>query len=266
MKRILSKCAQLWRLLRLGDGAALRTTVQRWLWSDATYHGFAVHGQRVPVLAPTKLAFRLRPMTNHDVAEIFDTAGLDGEDLSMLLARRRLWDAGFTQAYVGVTEDNRLCYLGWIIDGATQRRHLIDFFAGTFPPIGRTEMLIEASWIPPWARGNGVMAPALNALARAGARPDTTRIITFVQDTNLASTIGVMRSGMAPYITRLEHWRLLRNSIEWLGAPAADDVPDVVVPVPVLIPVPAPALHAVVRYLPTPSPSTDQNHTNEVPT
>jgi len=217
-------------LLRRGDLAGVIAWLRRRFWSNAVYYGYAVSGQSLPVVLPTKLPFTLRLMTDADVEEVFKSDGLSHEDLREVDARRRMYEENFRHPYVGVSETGEIVYLGWIIDGATQRDHLLEFFKGTFPPLERDEMLIENSWIPPQARGKGIMPPALNMLAHCGAGPDTGRILTFVEDVNVPSTIGVLRSGMEPYITRRERWRFFRQRIEWLDAPPPEKLPKVAIP------------------------------------
>lgn len=235
MRRIGSKLSQLTRLLGRGDFAGILEWLRRRLWSDATYYGYVVSGQALPTVLPTKLQFTLRPMTDADVAEVFSLDGLSPEDRREVDSRRKFYEAGFRQAYVGVSDTNEIVYLGWIIDGTTQRNHLLEYFLGTFPPLESDEMLIENSWIPPKARGKGIMPPALNMLAHEGATPDTGRIYTFVENTNTPSTIGVLRSGMAPYITRVERWRLFRQQIQWLSPPPLEQLPQVAIPTAVAV-------------------------------
>ena len=190
--------------------------------STCSFVGFRITVPEAESAPEARLAFTVRPLAPGDHKTVFNFAGLDSDDASMLDARLRLLRSGLGTAYVGETADGGLCYLGWTIAGSTELDETRTFFGETFAVLAPTEALVEGSWVPPRYRGYGVMAPAMRKMLDVSLPAGLDTAITFVEDINIASSKGVMRAGFVPFTIRTDTWRNFRCTATWREISAND--------------------------------------------
>ncbi len=212
--RVASKIKQEARLLRTGGLRPLASDLGRWAWSSDLAVGMA-RDLTVPHAAPAaKVALDIVPLDDHLASRLFDVAELDPGALGEMEARRRLWEDGIPNPYVAVDDTGTPCYVQWAIPGS-EAALIRDYFRGGFPEMASNELLMEAAWATPAARGKRIMAEAMSRITEAGALPGHVRAITFVGVDNEPSLRGCRAAGFEIYIERQERWRLGRRSIFW---------------------------------------------------
>ena len=167
----------------------------------------------------------VRPLCPNDVPGIL---GISGEqhttDVYDRVRRLRLVEYDIPTCYVAVTECGDPCFMQWLI-GQEQTDRIDAFFSGECPGLERHEMLMENAFTPEKYRGMGVMACAMSKIAERAKALSAKRIITFVDEKNIASLKGCRRAGFVPYLMRLEQWRFLRRKLVFKSLPAGTPYP-----------------------------------------
>ena len=117
--------------------------------------------------------------------------------------------------WVAEASDGRLCYIQWLIP-----YHRGWFVAAEwgdlFPPLRPGEALMEGGYTAPPYRGNGIMAYAMDQIARAAAATSGIRwVLGFVHRDNIASLKSAQRAGLVPFLERVERWLLFRRTVRF---------------------------------------------------
>ncbi len=212
--RVSSKLRQEARLVRAGGLRPLASDLRRWTWSDDLAVGME-RDLKVPhTPPPAKVALEIVPLDDQLAAQLFDVGGLDAEALRDMEARHRLWEDRIPTAFVAVDDTGTPCYVQWAIPGS-ETALIADYFRGGFPMMAPDELLMEAAWATPAARGKRIMAEAMSRITEAGAGPEHRRAITFVGINNEPSLRGCRAAGFEVYIERLEKWRIGHRSLDW---------------------------------------------------
>lgn len=218
--RVSSKLRQEARLVRSGGLRPLASDLRRWAWSDDLAVGLGRDLTVPHAPSPAKVALDIVPLDDQLASQLFDEQGLDAAALRDMEARRRLWQDRIPNAFVAVDDTGTPCYVQWAIPGS-ETALISDYFRGGFPVMSSDELLLEAAWATPAARGKRIMAEAMSRITEAGAGPEHRRAITFVGVDNEPSLRGCRAAGFEVYIERLERWRLGRRSLAWNPLPPA---------------------------------------------
>lgn len=153
----------------------------------------------------------VRPLESRDVPSILGSdATLSVAEKADRESRRRLLEAGIGTPFVAVTEQDEACYVQWLFgprDNADLRQH----YADTFPTLDSDTALLEGAFTPSTFRGRGIMSAGMARIAERAADLGARHVITFVGVNNIGSLKGCAKAGFSPYITRRQHWRLLRQ-------------------------------------------------------
>ncbi len=215
--RIISKLRYYLRLFLAGDIGVIWADVRRWTWSNERAYGLVRDLTVSFTPPPARIPIEVRPLDEELAREAFDTTGLDQTVRRELESRRRLWEEGLGTAYVAVDGEGRPCYVQWVIPGS-EADHVDRFFRGSFVHLEPDELLLEAAWALPRARGQRIMSEAMSRITVAGARPEHRRAITFVGVDNEASLRGCYSAGYEVYLERTNSWRLGRRYATWRPA------------------------------------------------
>jgi len=213
-QRLASKLKQQVRLVRSGGLRPLGADLRRWTWSDDLAVGMARDMAIAHAPPPARVPIDIVPLDDRLAGLLFDGTGLDPAALRDMEARRRLWSDGIPTAFVAVDETGTPCYVQWAIPGS-EAALIREYFNGGFPELASDELLLEAAWATPAARGKRIMAEAMSRITEAGSTPGTRRAITFVGVDNEPSIRGCQAAGFEVYIERAERWRLGRRSLSW---------------------------------------------------
>jgi GNAT superfamily N-acetyltransferase len=220
----LQRVRDLVRLFFTGRGAQVWRAVTRRLYSNGASIGLK-RDVTVPFTAPAaKLPIRVRALAPADDLSFLDVhqAGLSDDQVFGRLGQRRILESGLQTCHVALGPDGRPCYMQWLIPSAENDR-LRAFFGNLYPRLGPDEALLEGAYTPEEHRGKGIMASAMAQIAERGRELGARRVITFVDEGNVASLKGCERAGFTPYLRRHEAFRLFRRRITFtplIPAPA----------------------------------------------
>jgi RimJ/RimL family protein N-acetyltransferase len=153
-----------------------------------------------------------------------DQPGLTSAERKELVDRLTMIEEGMHTCYVGVDENDKACYMQWLI-GPNENENLQRLFRGGFPWLDQDEALLEDAFTPASHRGLGIMSCAMAHIAEKGTDIGARYVITFVHDQNVASLKGCKRSGFVPYKLRIEKDFLFRRTISFAKLPEGTPYP-----------------------------------------
>lgn len=139
-------------------------------------------------------------------------AATQGNELPELQYRQNLCKAGVHDLFVARLKDGRVAYVQWCINAAdlpviqsvSDRR---------YRSLTANEVLLEAAYTFPSARGMGAMSEGSGQLLRKARERGATQAVTFVAATNAPSLRGCAAVGFVLAQTRLDRSMLgVRNS------------------------------------------------------
>lgn len=214
MHEVRSKLATLAQLLREGDLGRVARLARQQLWSKHDYVGLR-RDLTIPFRRPeAKIPLpEVRPLRDSDLPELLATdangtpVDPEGHNIQSSLVR-----AGIATCFVGVTADDRPCYMQWLI-GPSQNAKVKSYFKGLFAPIAPDELLLEGAYVPLHFRGQRINSRAMALIAEHGAELGARWAITFIGVENVPSIRGARGAGFEPYLLRTERWRFFRRAV-----------------------------------------------------
>lgn len=214
--RLLQRLRESLALLRGGDARRLWRAVRVRVFSRRVAFGLR-RDVRLPFVAPAaKLSVIVRPLRPDDDLSCTDAApGLAQEVAWGRLNQRRLLDAKLPTCWIAAEPNGKVCYMQWLV-GARENNRVQARWGGLFPVLAPNEALLEGAYTAETHRGQGIMAQAMAMIAAAARDLGADYVITFVDQTNVASLKGCAKAGFAPYIERRESWVLFRRRIRFL--------------------------------------------------
>jgi hypothetical protein len=224
----------LWRLrdlLRLflsGHARKMWDGVRYRLYSESTSLGMR-RDLGVAFKAPTAtIPIRIRPLAPTDDLTILDPdqPGISADEASWRLGQWRLLCARMPTCYVAVDAEDRICYMQWLL-ADTQNSRIRTVFGNLYPMLRPEEMLLEGAYTPEQFRGKGIMGAAMARVAERALEFGARRVITFVDESSVASVKGCRKAGFTPFVRRRETFRLFRRRITFLPLTGPVAVPDV---------------------------------------
>ena len=168
----------------------------------------------IPVATPlprVEVAIR-RLLPGDDLSFLDPTPNMTGGEALCAAGLRDLARREPGAAWVALGRDGVPCYIQWLFYGSTLavvRREWGDLF----PVLAPGEALVEGGYVAASARGNGIMAYALDQIARLARVGGARWVLGFVQHNNVASLKSSGRAGLKPYMERVETWRLFRRHV-----------------------------------------------------
>ncbi|MBT8264929.1 MAG: GNAT family N-acetyltransferase [Bacteroidia bacterium] len=123
----------------------------------------------------------------------------------------RLVKEGIPQCYIGEMADHTPCYRQWLI-GFEQNEQLKNYFGDLFPSLKKGEALVEGIFTKPEFRGKGIMPYALDLVNKEAMKLGYSKILVYVDRSNIPSLKGCYRAGFIPFQTRYETWFLFRRT------------------------------------------------------
>src|SRR5437667_2129487 len=221
----LARVRDLLRLVFAGRGRRMWRAVSYRLYSNSASVGLR-RDLRAPGLAPPPAAKRplqVRPLTADDELAWLDVRdpGLSDDQVYARLGQARLLRSGIETCHVAVEPDGKACYMQWLIL-SNENERVRGFFGNLYPRLAPDEALLEGAYTPEAYRGQGIMAAAMAQIAERASQYGARWVVTFVDDTNVASLKGCARAGFVPYLRRDERFRLFRRRVSFTPvSPAA---------------------------------------------
>ncbi len=191
------------QLLRQGNYAEAGAILRSRIWFTESAFGL-VRNLSTPFPVPeAKLPILLRPIVQDDVNKLLDTdePGISASERYDRRTRLHLLEAGFSSCFVAATDDNRPCFVQWLISPA-ENALLDQAFGGLFPRLADNEVLLEGAYTSTAFRGLRIMPAAMAMLAEQAASAGAVRAITFVGEDNAPSLNGCKRAGFSPFTRR----------------------------------------------------------------
>jgi len=192
------------------------------LYSDSASVGLR-RDLRAPCLAPgAQRPFQVRPLTPGDELAWLDVRepGLSDEQVYARLGQARLLRSGIQTCHVAVEPDGTACYMQWLIL-SNQNDQVRAFFGNLYPRLAPDEALLEGAYTPEAYRGQGIMAAAMAQIAERAGEFGARWVVTFVDESNVASLKGCARAGFVPFLRRHEAFRLFRRRVSFTPLPQA---------------------------------------------
>ena len=199
-------------LLRRGSWRRVLRAVRRRLYSETVSYGLVRDLARPLEPRSARVPLSIRPLRASDVPDLLDmkAPGLSGDEVFQRQHQLELVQLEIPTCYVAVTQDDRPCYMQWLIY-ATENPTIREAFHGHIPPLAPDEVLLEGAYTPEAHRGQGIMALAMARIAEQAAPMGARRAITFVLVDNIPSLKGCYRAGFFPSLVRRNRWRLFRS-------------------------------------------------------
>lgn len=213
-------------LVRGGNFREAGSIIRGKAWT--TYKGLGLR-RDLSVPWPTPAAaipIAIRLLKLEDIPYLFDLdePNLTGAGRHERINRLHMVQAGFARCYVAATEDDRPCYMQFLI-GPEENDILRHHFGDLYPTIRPDEALLEGAFTPEAFRGQKIMPCAMAQIAERATEFGARWAITICGDTNIPSLKGCKRSGFMPYMVREETWRLFRQKITFNDLPPGTPYP-----------------------------------------
>ena len=196
------------QLVQSGDWSDLKQVLRFYWRSEAESVGLR-RDVTLPFVAPrAAVPITIRPLRESDIPILFRPTGehLSGEARRQRAMGLRMVRAELATCYVAVTEDDRPCYVQWLI-GPAANETVRRLFGGCFPALEPDEMLLEGAFTLEEWRGKGIMADAMAQITERALDHQARVVITFVATGNIPSLKGCKKAGFEPYVARADRWR-----------------------------------------------------------
>lgn len=226
MNRVTRKLELAGSLLAEGNLREAVLIVASKAWGNKTALGLR-RDLMIPFDAPAAaVPISIRLLRNDDIPWLL---GTDASGLTIAARRERIIrlhtvKAGFSSCYVAVFDDDRPCFMQWLI-GPDENDRLKACFGGQFPTLEPDEALLEGAFTLEAHRGKGIMSCAKAQIAEKASELGARWVISFVGRDNIPSLKGSKRSGFVPYQLREETWRLFRRQTSVTSLPAGTPYP-----------------------------------------
>ena len=180
-----------------GDLLELWELIQKHLWSTEEV-SILRRDLRLPLTPKphAKIPIRTRQLLVCDIPQI-----LAGQPSGFILGVLR---SEIPQCYVGITGDNEICYLQWLISPENRKRLQSIRSTDTYG-FDDDSVVLEFAYTFKRFRGLGVMSAALADIATQDKR--AVWAWTYVPRSNVASLRGCRNAGFLPYKTSFNRWR-----------------------------------------------------------
>lgn len=207
-----------YRRLRGGQYSVLLSEIMRQLHSETLSFGLR-RDLQINFPAPkAKIDISIRQLENEDLASLLDASSQDPAEQRVVSDQQGIVKAGIPGCYVAVTSDGKPCYMQWLIS-SEYNKLLEDHFQGIFPPLKKSEALLEGAYTPPAFRGLGIMPVAMARIAEQAAVLPARWVITFVGIDNIPSLKGCRRAGFEPFVFRKDRWFLFWRTVSFQAIP-----------------------------------------------
>lgn len=161
-----------------------------------------------------KIELKIRELKKEDVPLLLENSVENPINPRIIASQQAHVNANIPTCYVAVTENDDPCYMQWLF--THDKNDVIEeHFEGIFPRLIESEALLEGAYGRLSYRGLRVMPAAMARIAEKAAEKGVSRVITFVDVSNIPSLKGCMRAGFEPYILRKEKMMLFKRSISF---------------------------------------------------
>lgn len=207
-----SKLYNAFQLIRKGHFTVFLKEFKKRIYSRSVSFGLQRDLNNEFRAPSAKIDIQIRPLKKDDVDELLDTTTDLSINPRIIANQQSMVNANIPTCYVAVTTKNEPCYMQWLI-GYDDNHIIENYFKGVFPPLKKSEALLEGAYSNPAFRGLRIMPMAMALIAEKAAEINARWVNTFVDVTNIPSLKGCQRSGFEPYLLRKDRWFLFRRTI-----------------------------------------------------
>ena len=199
-------------LMRGGYWTELWTLARKRMYSDSEFFVLRCDLTAREEISDAGTPVTIRPMRKADARMLLDLEGpgITGRGVRERVRQWRLLEAGLQTGYVGVTLDDRPCFMAWLV-GPAQNSLIEAYFKGSVAPLRVDEMLLEGVLTLEQFRGRNVMQSAAAQLRGVAAASGARWMLAYVDQRNEAALRAFARSGYVPCSLRHERWRFGRR-------------------------------------------------------
>jgi hypothetical protein len=185
----------------------------RRIYRRETFIGLVKYLDEADSEVTCKIGYSLNEAAPEDFEEL--SRGLlseDKEEIFDLIQRVWFYDCGFHNCFIARTvPGNEMCYMQWALTQQDDNAGSKEFIS-SFPRLENREMQLEHAYTMKRFRGNKIMPAVMNQLFQVARDKGLNRVITYVEDYNIASLKGcysvgfkqfeVVRRTKLPLVTR----------------------------------------------------------------
>ncbi|MFU8861727.1 MAG: GNAT family N-acetyltransferase [Cyclonatronaceae bacterium] len=217
-----SKLYNAYQLIRKGGITFFLTELKQRIYSRQVALGLQRDLENDFQAPEAKIDIQVRPLRIEDVAELLATPANSSINPRLIINQQNLVNAHIQTCYVAVTDNNKPCYMQWLI-GYNNNPEIEKYFKGNFPPLKKHEALLEGAYCNPAYRGLRIMPKAMALIAEKAGNVNARWVNTFVDVTNIASLKGCERAGFKPYLQRQNRWFLFHRTVTFYPISKAMD-------------------------------------------
>lgn len=207
-----SKLFNAFQLIRKGHFIVVIEELRKRIYSHSISFGLQRDLKNEFEAPSAKIEIQIRPLRKEDTADLLDPAADPSINPRIIASQQSMVYANIPTCYVAVDADDKPCYMQWLI-GYNENQETEKHFQGVFPPLKKSEALLEGAYSHPAYRGLRIMPRAMALIAEKAVDMNARWVNTFVDVTNIASLKGCQRSGFKPFLLRKERWFLFRRTI-----------------------------------------------------
>lgn len=200
-------------LLKVGGPKVFFRQLKRQLYSRAVYSGLEKNLETDIVRVPSRVEYSLRLATEEDMEEIYQKAKTEGKASVLdLIQIKWFYESAFAKCYVARTADtNELCHIKGLVSSQENNRISRDF-RSRLPRMSGNELLVEIAFTPEKYRGSRISSSVAGELWEMAKRDGVKRMITYVDQDNVAQLKSCERTGYKKF-EEVHELRLLSFTI-----------------------------------------------------
>jgi RimJ/RimL family protein N-acetyltransferase len=161
------------------------------IYRRETFIGLAKYLDQPDNEVKCKIDYVLGKASERDIEELSQSLlNEDKKEIFDLIQRVWFYDCGFHNCYIARTSpENEMCYMQWTLTQQDENSRSKEFIS-SFPRLENQEMQLEHAYTFKRFRGNKIMPAVMNRLFQIAREKRLKRVITYVEDYNIASLKG----------------------------------------------------------------------------
>ena len=196
LKRASRKMRYAILLLKMGGPKVFFYQLKRQIYSRAIFIGLERDLDTDLVRVPSRVEYSLRLASEEDMEEAFQKIKMESRQSAYeLIKRKRFYESGFHNCYVGRTADaGELCHLHWMIS-AEEDNLARRYFPTQWPKLKEGECLLENAYTFEKYRGKRMLASAQTRLCEIARSKGYKRVIAYAHPDSVPSLKGAEMAG-----------------------------------------------------------------------
>ena len=200
LKEALRKVRYAVLLARVGGPKVFFRQLKRQVYSRATFIGLEKNLNTKCAPVPCQVEYSLQLASEKDMEEVVQKAKTESKDSAHELVQRSwFYEFGFHDCYIARTIDTgELCFMQCLISKKYDNL-LNQGFKYWFPKLKEDEAILENAYTFEKYRGKRIMPSVMVKLSELASSKGYKRVITYVEQDNIASLKGCQRAGFKQF-------------------------------------------------------------------